>query len=448
MLSEAFLAKVMDLGIVLPKASVPDALTPSDQFLASIRNSAPELLLNEHPDERADLYSFGTLMYFLLRGEEIFAQEKYPPRLAKLVEEVDPEFDEKIREESVARAHLQDLCRRLLAKDPNKRPGAKEVASIIKGEREALGDEPRPLCGYIAAALTGLSPQERRAITFAGHSMARVCKTLNIYPHEPRKATDPILHSGISPESVYWFDRRRLVSADLVIAICDEPSFGVGEELEIAAGYGIPTLLVKSEGAVISRMVIGSPLNLIDDPIEYQSPEDLERKLKRVLVRHIEDLRSRKARIKKDYGAKLSQKLQDLRTAKNWTVDEAARHYGISSRFVLLMEKNPDFFHNAGLAVLTRVAGAYGLRLSDLVSEVPIGELGGPIQDDANLTLVEEVAMAQDWAIKDFIEIRNQYRSGATVVQRGKLTPEKIHELHSALLKKRLSDQGTLFHEK
>ena len=113
MLSEDFLAKVMDLGVVRLTSEKIGKLTPSDQFLATIRNSSPELLFGKKYDKRTDLYSFGTILYFLLHGEEVFGHERQFARLIELVRHDQPECNEALQGESATRSHLLDLCKRL-----------------------------------------------------------------------------------------------------------------------------------------------------------------------------------------------------------------------------------------------------------------------------------------------------------------------------------------------
>jgi len=65
--------------------------------------------------------------------------------------------------------------------------------------------------------------------------------------------------------------------------LLNHPSFGAGQEIEIAGAYGIPTLLLYRKGAHISRMVTGGLLNLVDEPIVYADPEDLAVRLRKSL---------------------------------------------------------------------------------------------------------------------------------------------------------------------
>jgi transcriptional regulator with XRE-family HTH domain/tRNA A-37 threonylcarbamoyl transferase component Bud32 len=449
MFSEAFTAKIMDLGVVLPvkkdELRESDRMTPSDKFLGTIRNSAPEHLFGINCDQRADLYSFGTILFFLLHGEEVFAAEDQFARLVKKVETEQPAFDEALGTNDPVRGRLLELCKRLLAKKPEERPeGAETVREILRREQFSSSPSLQPIFAYMAAALTGLGLRDREGITFVGHAMAEACKELNIYAHQPRKATDPILHKEIPAEAVYLLDRRRIISSDLVIGICNETSFGVGQEFEIAAAYGVPTLLVKREGVSVSRMVLGSCLNMIDEPIEYTTPEDLKKRLVGTLKRHIDDLRQRRELVGRDHGAQLGQRLRALRDKCGWSMEQAARRYGVSPNAVRLIENNSDYFHNAGLVLISRIANVHNLSVVDLLGPTSPIPAAPQLEEDANISLIEQVACAEDWSARDLVHVIREYRGEAlSAAARGaspRLTTEEIHKRHEALQRKRLEE--------
>src|SRR5262249_53711319 len=98
------------------------------------------------------------------------------------------------------------------------------------------------------------------------------------YLYQPRLATDPVLHKKVEPVAVYELDRSRVVAADLLLLLLNKPSLGVGQEIEIAASYGKPVILIVEEGVEVSRMVLGAPLQIVRK-IVYESPESLTRQL-------------------------------------------------------------------------------------------------------------------------------------------------------------------------
>lgn len=283
MVSAAFEARIMDLGVVHITRSTP--ITDENKFLGTIRNSSLEYLHGDKYDHRTDLYSLGTVIYALLFGEEVFADEKHFARLVETIQRQEPRYDELAASHDQVCDGLLTLTRRLLSKDPLSRPqSVQEVRYALQPLREILKSAPpaEPLHGYVATALTNLDPDGRGYISFASSMIAEVAKRYSFYVYQPRRATDPVLHKEFDAETVYTLDRKRVVNADLLIILLNKPSFGVGQELEIAASYGKPTILVREEDVHVSRMVLGAPTNIVAD-LSYSSPEDLRRQLIRVM---------------------------------------------------------------------------------------------------------------------------------------------------------------------
>src|SRR5687767_11577585 len=56
---------------------------------------------------------------------------------------------------------------------------------------------PLPLDAYLACALTGLSTSERDVIFGISDLVSQICNEHNITLYEPRKRTDPVLHTNV-----------------------------------------------------------------------------------------------------------------------------------------------------------------------------------------------------------------------------------------------------------
>ena len=119
---------------------------------------------------------------------------------------------------------------------------------MLESIAENVADPIKPLHGYVASALTGLSPDIRENVAFITNAVARACKAFDLYVYQPRKVTDPIVHSDIKPEAVYELDRKRVLATDVLVILMNHPSFGVGQEIEIAASRGVPTILLQERG--------------------------------------------------------------------------------------------------------------------------------------------------------------------------------------------------------
>jgi transcriptional regulator with XRE-family HTH domain len=80
----------------------------------------------------------------------------------------------------------------------------------------------------------------------------------------PGDHTHPVQNSDLTAAQVYLRDRSRAGTFDFIILFCACPSYGVGQENEIATQAGIPAIrLVPGD---ISRMITGSFLKSTDIP--------------------------------------------------------------------------------------------------------------------------------------------------------------------------------------
>lgn len=438
MVSSSFKVKVMDLGVVQNPREY-QKLTPSDKFLGTIRNAAPEYLFGESCSESSDLYSFGTILYFLLHGEQVFSEEKQFAKLVTLVKEVDPEFDASLERQSAALGELAVLCKRLLGKNPNDRvaDSAAIISKLEELSKSIGGSVEEPVHAYMATALTGLGSDAREAIMFVSARVAEVCKKFDIFVYQPRKATDPVRHADISAGAVYLLDRRRVTSAGFLIVLANHPSFGVGQEIEIAASYGKPTLLIRNENVKVSRMVTGSHTNFLGEDITYSTPEDLEKKLKTWLGRHGDKIKAWVESSRRSIPQELTLRLGDLREGAEYGIAEAAERIGISPLMLEALEHQPLSFHNVGLQTLYRICYLYGADIREMLSPGPVRL--GVAPDDPNLRRLEEMAVKADWHIADYLELKREYEKeiagrGAPII----LSDDDWMKRHAALERRKL----------
>ncbi len=109
-----------------------------------------------------------------------------------------------------------------------------------------------------------------------------------------------------------------------------------------------------------------------------------------------------------------------------------------------MIENNPDYFHNIGVVLLARAAQAYGVPLTDLFSPTAPTPPNSRMEEDVNLSLIEQVACAEGWLASDLLEITKEYRrESLAAAARGRvarLSKEEIHNRHSTLEKKRLDE--------
>jgi nucleoside 2-deoxyribosyltransferase len=123
---------------------------------------------------------------------------------------------------------------------------------------------------YISGALSGIpNPVEIKGFY---ERIAEVCAAEKITAYVPHLITDPITHPHITPQEVYELDRAQVLKSDLLIAYAGIPSFGVGQEIEIARQRNIPVILLVEADAVISRMARGNPAVIAE--IRFKNHDD------------------------------------------------------------------------------------------------------------------------------------------------------------------------------
>lgn len=112
MLTPSGEAKLMDFGVVKDLSA---DMTSVGEVIGTVAYISPEQIMGETVDARADLYSLGAVLYFLLTGRRPFTArtlqgylEKHLHQQPRPVRELDP----------MVPAHLDEICLRLLAKDP------------------------------------------------------------------------------------------------------------------------------------------------------------------------------------------------------------------------------------------------------------------------------------------------------------------------------------------
>ncbi|MCL2012667.1 MAG: serine/threonine protein kinase [Cystobacterineae bacterium] len=89
MVNEDRVAKLMDFGLAKFISDDLSSVTNTGNMVGTFRYMAPEQILGEHVDARADLYSLGVILYELLSGRPPF-EAKTPYELWRQVLETEP----------------------------------------------------------------------------------------------------------------------------------------------------------------------------------------------------------------------------------------------------------------------------------------------------------------------------------------------------------------------
>src|SRR3954449_500869 len=148
--------KLIDLGIAKQGDGADSNKTKTGMFVGKWKYCSPEHLgildAGERIDGRADLYSFGIVLYEMLTGVPPF-QADTPHRYLMLHASEPPKPLQQTNPTTTASPELEALIFRALEKDRNKRfATAREFAKAIEALIPTLGDKPGALPVLPAAA--------------------------------------------------------------------------------------------------------------------------------------------------------------------------------------------------------------------------------------------------------------------------------------------------------
>jgi transcriptional regulator with XRE-family HTH domain len=133
----------------------------------------------------------------------------------------------------------------------------------LSGLLEEIDPEGRDMVGYLATPLTAIAqnPKAESSLKKVVDSIRRIASDhefsnpgFEIY--WPGDHTHPTKNSEFKPNLVYLTDRSTASTYDFLIILCAEPSYGVGQENEIATQSGTPA--VRLVPGRLSRMMTGS----------------------------------------------------------------------------------------------------------------------------------------------------------------------------------------------
>ena len=114
-----------------PKAFQTE-LTQMGKLVGTVAFMAPEQIIGDTIDKRADLYSLGMILYICLTGQKPFEADNVTGYLSKHITEMPPhpqKLDVSIPKD------LADICFKLLQKDPYKRySSAKQVGNLLQNQ--------------------------------------------------------------------------------------------------------------------------------------------------------------------------------------------------------------------------------------------------------------------------------------------------------------------------
>jgi hypothetical protein len=295
--------------------------------------------------------------------------------------------------------------------------------------------------GYLATLLTCLTPAEDdevRRVVAAIRKLASEPEFVNprFELYWPGDHTHPTKHAAMTPAQVYVTDRSRASTHDFIVLFCSAPSYGVGQENEIATQAGVPAIrLVPLAG--LSRMMLGSFVQAIDIPYsgDLKSRVTLDEASLRKALQGIRDSYFRSHAFYRGmngdgFGRRL-RKLVDDRC--NGDHRQFASDICVSLVYLHKMMDEPFVISNPSALLLKRIAHRLGERIAFLLGEE---EENDPIWVESNASLRSWVKktpgldaqivqrMKDDWRNDYLMEKREKQASAASYRKSNRLMRE------------------------
>ena len=356
--------RLLDYGLILDLNA--SQITTPDKFLGTYQYAAPETIFETDHDKRysskSDLYSLGATLYFLLYGVQIFDSVRKLPEIIAAKKHHRISF-ERTFPDGVQDA-IHQLCRRLLEKDPSERPP--NAPSCWELLAKAIPST-MPFRVYYACALTS-DGSKRQFFGDAAKIVKREGAAQRYKVYVPGEHTDPQTAPAVTPTEVYWIDRERVASSDLVLIMADHPSFGVGQEAEIAANAGVPLAIFHSPQVRISKMLKGLPGHIISTT-EFHDLQDLQGAVEQFFKHNKERLSLSRINREREYHVRVGKRVRHRREALHLTVPALAQKAELNVDLVKSLESRPEQQSNFSLVNLRKIARALEVSLAELVRD-------------------------------------------------------------------------------
>jgi transcriptional regulator with XRE-family HTH domain len=264
----------------------------------------------------------------------------------------------------------------------------------ILNESDRVGEN---IYGYLATPLTGLSPAQDAGLRKVVQKIREVAANpqFSSPPFEiywPGDVTHPTLHADIPASQVYITDRTRASTHDFIVLFCGTPSYGVGQENEIATQAGVPAIRLVPEK--LSRMMLGSFASATDitfsGTLETGISFDSER-----LRQAMAEIRQTLTRIHAFYrginGDAFGTRLRGLINDRCGGDEQFAHDLGISNGYLQSLIGESLAVSNPSIVLLKRMAHRLNERVSYLVGD---SEENDPV-------LIESYAAFHSWIQSD-----------------------------------------------
>jgi transcriptional regulator with XRE-family HTH domain len=242
---------------------------------------------------------------------------------------------------------------------------------------EAQTSDADELLGYLATPLTSVvgSAQQSAELERVVHELRRLAGSDDFAKPSfalfwPGDFTHPTRHPDFKPSQVYLADRSRASTFDFIVIFCAAPSYGVGQENEIATQAGLPAIRLIPKD--ISRMMSGSFLSAID--VDYSG--SLERGIELEAKKFVEGLRQ----VRKTYfrhralyrglnGNDFGDRLRHLLDDRVGDYMSFASDLGVNLLYLESLMKEPFAVTNPSARLLKRMGSLLNVSVGYLLGE-------------------------------------------------------------------------------
>jgi Zn-dependent peptidase ImmA (M78 family)/transcriptional regulator with XRE-family HTH domain len=278
-----------------------------------------------------------------------------------------------------------------------------------------IDSPPEFMFGYLATPLTGLAGDDN-GNSHLTVTIARIKEIAGDAEFEdppfdlywPGDYTHPVRNSDLSPEAVYITDRTRASTNDFVVMLCAAPSYGVGQENEIATQVGKPIIRLVPEK--LSRMMSGSFARVYEVKFSgslakgiHFNADDLKAALRQVRITYYRHRALYHQLVPSEFGVRLKH-LVDERIAHN---TQFAEDIGISMPYLMALFGEPLEVSNPGAQLLRRMAARLDVSVGHLLGEAPETD---PIWIESHNSLREWVEKNPTATAACVFEIRDERR--------------------------------------
>jgi transcriptional regulator with XRE-family HTH domain len=292
----------------------------------------------------------------------------------------------------------------------------------ILNESDRFADH---LVGYMATPLTGVSAAADKEIRRVVKMVSDIAAGEEFFAPKfeiywPGDHTHPKQHADIPAGQVYITDRSRASTHDFVILFCAVPSFGVGQENEIASQSGVPAIRLVPKA--ISRMMSGSFLMSTDIPFDGSLETGIlldSDKLKNALHQIRETYFRHRALYRGMNGDAFGDRLRKLVDDRCGNYEQFAHDLGISLSYFHSLLEEPFAVSNPSARLLKRMGMRLGERVGYLIGE---SEETDPIWIESHASWRAWIEKTPGIEAATALRIKDEWRHEYATTRRERLT--------------------------